>query len=153
VYGRQTRYNSSIESDTQPLKSKENIMNEITLSTQVSAGRGSRLSIKLDVKSLGVDCNEKDIIRVRSYKKDGTLILSRVGKKAAKTVAYGLTKTGGGEFAHSLGIYVAHRPTRFRNALKPATTVSAGARFIDSKKKLLQVFLPRDIFQGEVCAK
>lgn len=123
-------------------------MNEIKLQTQVSEGRNSRLSIKIDVKSLGVDWSANDVIRVRSYKEDGTLILSRVGKKAAKTVAYSLTKTGGGQFAHDLGIYVGHRPTRFSRPLKAGASVATGARFIDKEKKMLQVFLPRDIFEA-----
>ena len=124
-------------------------MNEITLSTQTALGRAPRLSVKLDTQALGLDWRETDIIRVMSYKQDGTLILKRVGKKVAKTVSYALTKTGGGTFAHCLGLYVTHRPTRFRNEFKPATTVSAGARFIDEAQTMLQVFLPRDIFQGE----
>lgn len=123
-------------------------MNEIILSTQVSEGRKSRLSIKLDVASLGVDWNAKDIIRVRSYKKDGSIILSRVNVKAAKTVAYALTKTGGGSFSHDLGLYVAHKPKRFQK-LKAVTNVSAAARFIDKEKKLLQVFLPKEIFESD----
>lgn len=127
-------------------------MNEITLSTQVSEGRASRLAVKLNTKALGIDWNENDIIRVMSYKKDGTIVLKRVGKKVPKTVCHTLTKTGGGNFSHSLGIYVSHRPKRFRNQFKPAMTVSAGARFIDSKNTLLQVFIPRDIFENEKCA-
>ena len=121
-------------------------MNEITLSTQTSPGRSDRLSVKLDVQALGLDWKSSDIIRVMSYKKDGTLILKRVGKKVAKTVSYALTKTGGGDFAHSLGLYITHRPNRFRGAFKPATTVSAGARFVDKGQTMLQVFMPRDIF-------
>lgn len=124
-------------------------MNEIMLSTQVAEGRTSRLSIKLDVKSLGLDWSEQDIIRVRSYKKDGSMVLCRVGKKVSKTVTYQLTKTGGGSFSHDLGLYVAHRPTRFSGKLKSANNVSAAARFIDKDKKYLQVFLPKEIFADQ----
>ena len=127
-------------------------MNEITLSTQIAQGRAARLSVKLDTKALGLDWNENDIIRVMSYKKDGTIVLKRVGKKVAKTVCHTLTKTGGGNFAHGLGIFISHRPKRFRNNFKAATTVSAGARFIDANNTLLQVFIPRDIFENEKCA-
>ena len=121
-------------------------MNEITLSTQKSPGRSDRLSVKLNVEALGLDWKSSDIIRVMSYKKDGTLILKRVGKKVAKTVSYALTKTGGGDFAHSLGIYITHSQKRFRGAFKPATKISAGARFLDEGKTMLQVYMPRDIF-------
>lgn len=121
-------------------------MNEIMLSTQVAEGRTSRLSIKMDVKSLGVDWAETDIIRVRSYKKDGSMILCRANKKVAKTVSYQLTKTGGGAFSHDLGIYVSHRPRRFSGKLAAVNNVSAAARFIDKNKKYLQVFLPKEIF-------
>lgn len=87
-----------------------------------------------------------------SYKKDGTIVLKRVGNKFAKTVCHTLTKTGGGNFVHFLGIFISHSPKCFRNKFKAATTVSAGARFIDAKNTLLQVFIPRDIFENEKCA-
>ena len=123
-------------------------MNEITLSTQIAQGRAPRLSVKLDTAALGLDWEATDIIRVMSYKEDGTLILKRVGKKVAKTVSYALTKTGGGQFAHSLGLYISHRPTRFSKMFKPANNISAGARFIDAQKTMLQVYIPRDVFAG-----
>lgn len=125
-------------------------MNEVTLSTQVKNGK-ARLSIKLNVEELGLAWQASDIIRVMSYKEDGTLVLKKVGKKSAKTVAHTLTKTGGGDFSHDLGVFVSYRPTRFRNEFKSAQSVAAGARFIDSAKTLLQVYMPRDIFQGEKC--
>lgn len=121
-------------------------MNEIKLSTQVSEGKNARLAIKIDVESLGVDWKESDIIRVRSYKKNGSLILSKVGTKAKKTVAYGLTKTGGGAFSHDLGIYVNHKKTRFAKEFQPSKTVAAGARFVGGNNKQVEVFLPREIF-------
>lgn len=121
-------------------------MNEVKLSTQIQAGRNPRLSIKLNTKELGINWQSQDIIRVMSYKEDGTLILKRVGKKASKTVAHTLTKTGGGSFDHDLGIFVSHRPTRFRGDFKQVSSVSAGVRFIDSAKTMLQVFIPRDVF-------
>ncbi|MDQ1326211.1 MAG: hypothetical protein QG564_1336 [Campylobacterota bacterium] len=127
-------------------------MNEVTLSTNVK-NDSPRLAIKMDVTKLGVQWGINDVIRVMSYKKDGTLILKRVGTKSAKTVAHKLTKTGGGDFDHSLGIYVSYKPTRFRNKFKSASSVSAGARFIDAGKNMLQVFLPRDIFENEACLK
>lgn len=122
-------------------------MNEVTLSTQMAQGRAPRLSIKLDVDSLGVDWQAQDVIRVMSYKEHGKVILKRVGKKASKTVAYGLTKTGGGDFAHSLGLYVTHRPTRFSGDFKLANNVSAAVRFVDGNPNLLEVHLPQEIFQ------
>ena len=121
-------------------------MNEITLSTQMSAGRAPRLSVKMNTKALGVNWAANDIIRVMSYKEDGTIILKRVGKKVDKTVSYGLTKTGGGNFAHSLGLFITHRKTRFKKPFQAASNISAGARFLDEQKTMLQVYLPREIF-------
>jgi hypothetical protein len=126
-------------------------MNEVKLSTQIQPGQTPRLSIKLNVKELGLSWKEHDIIRVLSYKKDGTIVLKKVGVKAKKTVAHTLTKTGSGTFKHELGIYVSHKVKRFRNEFKPAMSISAGVRFIDDKKTLLQIFMPRDIFQNEKC--
>jgi hypothetical protein len=126
-------------------------MNEVKLSTNVG-NSASRLAIKLDVEALGVNWVQSDIIRVISHKKDGTLILKRVGTKAKKTVSHMLTSTGGGSFSHNLGIFMSYKPRRFRNKFKDAASVNVGARFIDEAKTLLQIFLPRDIFVNEVCA-
>ncbi len=122
-------------------------MNEIKLATKVTEGRASRLAIQMNMKDLDLPWEKNDIIRVMSYKEDGTLLLKRVGKKSQKTVAHTLTKTGGGAYEHDLGIFVAHKPTRFRAAFKPSTTVSAAARFLDKKQNILQIFIPKEIYQ------
>lgn len=121
-------------------------MNEITLSTRVKDGQTSRLSIKMNMESLGLPWKASDIIRVMSYKEDGSIILKRVGTKSSKTVAHTLTKTGGGQFEHDLGIFMNYKPTRFRKAFKEAKSVTTGARFLDEKKTKLQVYIPRELF-------
>lgn len=125
-------------------------MNEVKLSTRVTE-KMSRLAIKLNLKELGVGWSKNDVIRIISHKEDGTLILKRVGTKAKKTVAHTLTSTGSGTFSHDVGLYMSYKPRRFRNKFKEASSVTAGVRFIDEAKTLLQVFLPRDIFVNESC--
>jgi hypothetical protein len=119
-------------------------MNEVKLSTNLSSN--ARLAIKLNVKELGVNWSASDIIRVISHKSDGTIILKKVNKKVKKTVSHTLTKTGGGDFSHDLGLYVKHTNRRFEKAFKPATSVNAGARFLDQNKTTLEVYMPKEIY-------
>lgn len=121
-------------------------MNEIKLSTQSKENGKSRLSIKMDMESLGLDWQKNDIIRVMSYKDTNSIVLKRVGKKAKKTVAHTLTTTGRGSFSHDLGLYVAHKSSRFKGEFAQSHSVTAAARFLDKKKTMLQIYLPNEIF-------
>lgn len=122
-------------------------MNEIKLSTKVQEGKKSRLAIQMNMKELGINWKQQDIIRVMSYKEDGTLILKKVGTKAKKTVSHTLTKTGGGQFNHDLGIFVSHNNRRFQKEFKAASSVNAGVRFLNEQKTMLQVYIPKEIYQ------
>lgn len=122
-------------------------MNEVKLSTKVKDGQTPRLTIKMNMKELGLPWQSSDIIRVMSYKNDGTVVLKRVGTKAKKTVAHTLTKTGGGSFEHDLGIFITHKPRRFEGQFKAATSVNAGVRFLDENKTMLEIYIPKEIYQ------
>lgn len=121
-------------------------MNEVKVSTQSKSKGSARISIKMNMEKLGVDWKASDIIRVMSYKDDNSIILKKVGKKVSKTVSHTLTKTGGGNFGHNLGLFVTHKPTRFSKDFKTTNSVTAASRFLDEKKTMLQVYLPKEIF-------
>lgn len=121
-------------------------MNEVKVSTQMKQNGKSRLSIKMDMESLGLDWQKNDIIRVMSYKDSNTIVLKRVGKKAKKTVAHTLTTTGRGNFAHDLGLYVSHKPSRFKGEFVNKNSVNTAVRFLDDEKTMLQIYLPNEIF-------
>lgn len=121
-------------------------MNEIKLSTKVAEGQTSRLSMKMNTEDLGINWKEGDIIRVFASKKDNTLVLKRVGKKAKKTIAHTLTKTGGGNFGNDLGLYISHGVRRFKKEFAKVDSISAACRFVDKAKTKLEIYMPKEIY-------
>lgn len=97
----------------------------------------------MSLDELGLNWNENDIIRVRSLKKQGKIILERQPNRYAKQVAYRLTKTAGGQSKHQLGIYISQKNTRFS---KLANTNATPAAFRKISDKSVEVHLPQEIF-------
>ena len=121
-------------------------MNEVKLSTTVSENR-SFLTLKIDPAAIGLNWERGSIVRVKSYKKEGRIVLKAVGKKVSKTVCHTLTSTGGNATSHSLGFKLNFRKNRFKAPLTPVQSVNAAVRFTNDKKNELEIFLPRDIYQ------
>lgn len=118
-------------------------MNEVKLSTQVKE-KSSRLVVQLDMEALGLSWSEKDTVRVMAYKKDGILTIKKVAKKIKKTICHGLTKTGSG--TERLGLYISHKPRRFKKDFKQVSGVSAAVRFLNKEKTALEIYLPKEIY-------
>jgi hypothetical protein len=121
-------------------------MNEIKLSTKVAEGKTSRLSMKINTQDLGINWLEGDIIRVVASKKENTLTLKRVGKKAKKTIAHTLTKTGGGNFGNDLGLYISYGNRRFKKEFAKVDSISAACRFVDKAKTKIEIYMPKEIY-------
>lgn len=120
-------------------------MNEVKVSTKIEGNKG-HLTIKLDVVSMGLGWDKGDIVRVKSYKKDGRIILKTVGKKVKKTVCHTLTTTGGNASTHALGFKLNYRKNRFKAPLANVQSVPVAVRYTNTKKNELEIFLPREVF-------
>lgn len=123
-------------------------MNEVKISTKVNDNNKGQLSIKLNVAAMGLNWEKGDIVRIKSYKKDGRIVLKTVGKKVKKTICHKLTTTGGNAATHSLGFKLNYRKNRFKGPLAEVKSVSAAARFTTDKNNELEIFLPREVFAG-----
>lgn len=118
-------------------------MNEIKISTQIKSDKEQKLTVKFDAKALGLDWKKEDTIRVKCYKKEGRLVLTKVARKYDRQIAYNVTSMGSGTFAHNLGIYVTRKNTRF-NALTPTHMASAAVRMLTPSS--IEVHLPKEVF-------
>lgn len=122
-------------------------MQEVKISTNVNeAGTKGNMSIKLDVESMGLNWNKGDTIRVKTYKKEGRIVLKAVGKKISKTVCHKLTTTGGSATTHALGFKLNYRKSRFKGPLAQIKTIDAATRFTNKKNNEIEIFLPREVF-------
>lgn len=120
-------------------------MNEVKLSTVVKPN-ASKLVLKLDPEALGLDWNLGNIVRVKSYKKEGRLVLKVVGKKVSKTVCHKLTATGGNPKKHPIGVAVNFRKNRFKSNFAQVQSVEVAVRKTGRNKDELEVFLPNELF-------
>lgn len=121
-------------------------MNEVKVSTKTN-GNKSHLTIKLDIAALGLAWDKGDIVRVKSYKKDGRIILKTVGKKVKKTVCHTLTATGGNATTHALGFKLNYRKNRFKGPLaENKNSIPVAVRYTNQKMNELEIFLPREVF-------
>ncbi len=118
-------------------------MNEIKLSTQIKSDKEQKLTVKFDAKALGLDWKKEDTIRVKCYKKEGRIVLTKVARKYSRQIAYNVTSMGSGTFAHNLGIYVTRKNTRF-DSLTKTHMADAAVRLINSKS--IEVHLPKEVF-------
>lgn len=121
-------------------------MNQIKLSTKIQEGRNARLSVKLNMESLGLDWKASDVVRVFSYKEDGAIVLKRIPQKTPKAICHTLTKTGGGNFTNDVGVFINHRHTRFKADFAPVNSINARYRFLDAEKTMLKIYMPKEIF-------
>lgn len=119
-------------------------MKEIKISTQIKGPNQQKLAIKFDFKSLGLDWNLNDTVRVRCYKKENKIVLERVANKYSKQIAYNLTSTGGNSVTHDKAIYVSQKSTRFARLAK-VNSADVAARLVGNK---IELHLPKEIFLG-----